>query len=90
MTADRGEALGGGAAAGPSPGECEQRGGGQRQARVVGGVREPAHRAVERRRRRPGDRGVEREVDALGVLDPARPARPGRGFDVGAHGGGIL
>ena len=60
-----------------APGEREQRGGGQGEARVVGGAREAAHRAIERRGRRAGDRRVEREVDALGVLDPTRRARGG-------------
>ena len=43
----------------------------QRQAGVVGGVREPRHRAVERGRRRLRDRRVEGDVDALGVFQPA-------------------
>ena len=75
----------------PPAGEREQRRGGQREARVVGGARQPAHRAIERRRRRAGDRGVDREIDALGVLEPAQPApRSGRVVDVAAQEGAIL
>ena len=65
--------------------------GSEREARVVGGAREAAHRDVERRGRCAGDGGVDREIEALGVLDPARTAWPrGRGFGVGTQGGGIL
>ena len=85
---ERSQPLGRRAAAGSSPGEREQRGGRHGEARVVGGAREAAHRDVERRRRGAGNGGVDREIQALGVLDPTRPAL--RGFDVGAHGAGIV
>ena len=56
------------------PGEREQRGGRDRQARVVGRVGEAAHREVEPRRVRAGGHAVERAVEAVGLF-AARPSR---------------
>ena len=77
VTPSEASPVGGRAAAGPLPREREQRGGGHGEARVVGGAREAAHRDVERRGRRAGDGGVDREIEALGVLDPGGRRGPG-------------
>ncbi len=45
------------------------------KARVVGGAREPGHRSVESRSRRPRDCGVEGKVDSLGVTKPRESTR---------------
>ena len=76
---------------GRSPaGEREQRRGGHRQSRVVGRAREAAHRDVERRGRRAGDGGVDREVEALGVLDPRAGRRAVADSTLVLQGGAIL
>ena len=53
---------------------------------VVGRAREPRHRAVERGRRRPRDRRVESDVDALGVVEPGRPGLVVRCLCLRVHG----
>ena len=68
----RRQPLDGRTAAGPSPGKREQRGADKREARVVGDAREAAHPDVERRAGGAGNGRVDREIEALGVLDPAR------------------
>ena len=57
---------------------CQHGSRGERQARIVGGTREPAHGAVDRRRGRAGDRRVDRDVEALGLVEPARESRSRR------------
>ena len=53
---------------------------------MVGGTREAAHRDVQRWRGGAGDGGVDREIHALGVLDPGRSARRrDRGFGIRAR-----
>lgn len=61
----------GGRAARLSTGDCEERRGGERETRLVGDAREPAHRAVEGRGRRARDRRIHSEVDLFCVLEPA-------------------
>ncbi len=80
---ERGEAGGGRTPSCRPAGEGERAGGGERELRVVGSPRETAHGAIERRGRGAGDRGVDGDVQPLGVVEPTRP---GSGRDVRVGG----
>ena len=85
---DRRDADGDEAARGGSPTRASGDGGEDRrrpdrQPRVVGGAGEVGHRAVERGRRRPGNRRVDGDVDALGVAKPGGLAQRWLGFGAG-------
>ena len=60
-----------GATALAAPDRHQRRGRREREPRVVGRPRQPAHCAIERRRGCAGDRGVDRHVEPLRVLEPA-------------------
>ena len=74
---ERGKAPGCRAAAGRPTGRRQHPGGSQRELRVVGGTRQPAEHAIERRGRGSRDRVVDREIEPLRIGEPCRPSAPG-------------